>query len=282
MDKMIKARIALILDHPFFGSLALRLKLKEDLTCKTAYTDGVILGFNPFYTNALSFKERGGLIAHEVMHVALCHHLRRGDRDPKGWNIAGDFAINDILEESGFVLPQGVLTGMGTHRSADTIYQKLPEKIINEPTLIDFGEVRDYPGKDGLKTTPSQANQAAQEVKILLTQSATQAKAMGKFPLGLSRMVEAIVHPKADWREILRRFMGRVSTDDYAWTPPNRRFVHQGLYLPSLRSNGIIEGTVAVDTSGSVTDLEVSQFSAEILTRQLNTITMQHKLFLDA
>ena len=264
MDKMLKARIALILEHPFFGSLALRLTLNEDPSCQTAYTDGVVLGFNAQFTGSLTLNERVGLIAHEVMHVALCHHLRRGDRNPKVWNIAGDFAINDILLESGFVLPEGALTGMGTHRSADAIYQSLPETILKNDNLPDFGEVRDLPGKDGKNPTSAQMNQALQEIKIRVAQAATQAKAMGKFPASLDRWMDEMTRPQVDWREVLRRFMGRVSSDDYAWTPPNRRLIHQGLYLPSMRSNGISQGVVAVDTSGSVSDQEIAQFSTEI------------------
>ena len=43
-QKIRKARAGLILDQPFFGALALRLQLKADPGCKTAWTDGQVLG----------------------------------------------------------------------------------------------------------------------------------------------------------------------------------------------------------------------------------------------
>ena len=175
--------------------------------------------------------------------------------------MAGDYAINDILLESGFVLPAGGLSGMGTDKSADTIYQRLSGDVSAPPA---WGEVWDYPGKSGHGATPAELARARQEVKVLVNQAATQARAMGSMPGMLERLVEGITHPPVDWREVLRRFMHRVSRNDYAWTPPNRRYVHQGLYLPSLLSTGIEGGIIAVDTSGSVKNHQVAQFAAEI------------------
>ena len=93
-EKITKARAGLVLDLPFFGSLALRLKCKPDETCQTAWTDGQSIGYNPEFIDPLPLDQVKGLLAHEVMHLACSHHTRRGNRDPKKWNIAGDFAIN--------------------------------------------------------------------------------------------------------------------------------------------------------------------------------------------
>ena len=76
-EKISKARTQLVLDHPFFGSLALRLKLVEDQTFATAYTDGKVMGYNPAFIDTLSLAETKWLIAHEVMHLACMHHVRR-------------------------------------------------------------------------------------------------------------------------------------------------------------------------------------------------------------
>lgn len=261
MDKIHKARVALTIEQPFFGSLALRMELLNDPACATAYTDGRVIGYNPKFTDDLTADELKGLLAHEVMHVALAHHLRRGDREPNKWNMAGDYAINDILLESGFVLPSGGLSGMGTDKSADTLYQRFSHDVPDPPA---WGEVRDFPGKSGSGATPSELARATQEVKVMVNQAATQAKAMGSLPGMLERLVEGITHPPLNWREVLRRFMARVSKNDYSWSPPNRRYVHQGLYLPSLLSTGIDGGIIAVDTSGSVRNHQVAQFAAEI------------------
>ena len=264
MDKMNKARIAVTLDHPFFGSLALRMGLVADPDCQTAYTNGIVIAYNPDFVNSLSTDQIKGLFAHEVMHVALAHHLRRGAREFGKWNAACDYAINDILKESGFVLPAGVLGGMGTDQSAEAIYKRLPEVKVKSNGPDEFGEVRDYPGKDGKKATPAEMAQALQEVKVMVAQAYTQAKAMGNMPGGLERLVQTINRPRVDWREVLRRFMQQVTSNDYSWTPPNRRYVHLGLYLPALASMAIGEGVIAVDTSGSIGDRQVAQFASEI------------------
>lgn len=123
---MKKARTALVLDHPFFGSLALRLRLREDATCGDMWTDGKNLGFNPAYAATLPEARLVAAQAHEIMHLAFGHHLRRKGREEKMWNRACDLAINHILLESGFDLPEGfahdpAYAGM----SADDIYEAL-------------------------------------------------------------------------------------------------------------------------------------------------------------
>ena len=123
---MKKARTALVLDHPFFGSLALKLRFKEDKTCADMWTDGKNLGFNPVYAATLPEAKLVAAQAHEVMHLAFGHHLRRKSREEKMWNRACDLAINHILQKSGFDLPEGfahdpAYAGM----SADDIYEAL-------------------------------------------------------------------------------------------------------------------------------------------------------------
>ena len=126
-DKISKARAGLILDQPFFGSLSLKLILKEDRTCETAWTDGVSLGYNPAFIDELHLDQVKGLLAHEVMHCACAHNTRRGNRDGKRWNIAADYAINPLLNEAGFALPPGVLFDFSYKgKSADEIYTLLP------------------------------------------------------------------------------------------------------------------------------------------------------------
>ena len=83
-----KARTALLLDHPFFGSLLFRLGGRASNSIQTMATDGVSLFYNPAFVETLNAAELAGVLAHEVMHPALQHHTRRGDRDLKRWNIA--------------------------------------------------------------------------------------------------------------------------------------------------------------------------------------------------
>lgn len=294
-DKLTKARAGLVLDQPFFGSLALRLRLREDQTAETAWVDGVTLGFNPQYIDSLTLETTKGLIAHEVMHIACAHHTRRQHRDPGLWNQATDYAINDLLKQAGMVLPSAALTGWDTEYSADDIYAKMPQPKQQGSGQSQqqqgqgqqqgqdqgqgsgqnqgqqpggdpggCGEVRDYPGQDGQEASPAEMAQAEQEAKIAAQQAAQQAKAMGSCPAGIARLVEELTQPKIDWREILRRFVEQSARSDYSWTPPNRRFIHKGLYLPSLHNEELGDIVIAMDTSGSIEDLQVAEFASEL------------------
>jgi predicted metal-dependent peptidase len=124
--RMLRARAALVLDHPFFGSLALRLHLKADPACDGLWTDGVTLGFNPQRVAAMSDAMVTGMQAHEVLHVVCGHHVRRDGRDEGLWNRACDYAVNGILLDAGFTLPAGFLDAPEHRgRTAEDIYAVL-------------------------------------------------------------------------------------------------------------------------------------------------------------
>lgn len=279
MEKITKARAALILFQPFFGSLALHLRPVADPSVETMETDGRTLSLNPAFVEKLSFDELTGTIAHEVTHLACGHHARRGARDLRRWNVACDYAINGLLMEAGFVLPQGRLhdprfDGM----AAEEIYALLAQEegsggadgASNNPGTSPSadpggcGGVRDAPGKDGGKASPAELCQAAQDWRIAALQAVQTAKAAGKLPGAIARMIEALRNPAVDWREVLWRFIQTTARNDYSWFPPNRRYVAMGLYLPSLRSEELGPVVIAVDTSGSIAQSLVAQFSAEI------------------
>ena len=67
-----------------------------------------------------------------------------------------------------------------------------------------------------------------------------------------------------DWRALLRRYMTDAARRDYSWSVPNRRFIDAGLYLPSIRSEGIDAIAVIVDTSGSLPAATLAEFWAEL------------------
>lgn len=292
MDPRIsKQRSALVLDQPFFGALALRLKVTEDPACKTFWVDGESLGYNPAFLDTLSDLECRGVLAHEILHVANGHCFRQGPRDADRWNNACDYAINPIVKQAGFVLPVPHLDDARFHgKSAEEIYavltqearqnekersggkpgaqapggQQAPASGANTPSAApepaappSCGEVRPWPGPD------KSVKEA--EWKVATLQAAKAAKMRGKLPGGFEAMVETTAEPSVDWRAILMRFAQQVTNDDYSFAMPNRRYLHLGFYLPSLHSPAVGDAVFVRDSSGSVFNETQAQFAGEII-----------------
>lgn len=260
LDKLTKARAGLILDQPFFGALALRLKLIENNQLPTLAVDGKCIYFNSKFVEELPLDLCKSAIAHEVMHCVFDHMARVGQRDRAKWNQAGDYAINDELQKAGFMLGEGWLhnphfSGM----SADHIYNLLPD---NPP---DAGQ----PGGGLCDIMPAAQDQSAAtqdrvDWQVATAQAAQAAKAMGKLPGSLERFIEGVLHPQVDWRSVLRRFMQEVAKSDYTFAKANRRYIPHGYYLPSMHSEGAGSIVCVIDTSGSIDQPTLEAFGAEI------------------
>lgn len=250
----------------FFATLALRLKREPNWDIPTAAADGKTLFYNPTYWNDLSPDERVGVLAHEVMHCSNRHHVRRKGRDVGQWNIACDLAINPLLRDSGFQLPHGVLYpdkyNLADGLSAEEYYRDLPDRPDFLPMQGD-----DPGGCGGVidgAADESQRRQQETEWEVATAQAAQAAKQRGALSGGLERFVEAVTAPKVDWHAELREFVNSHAKNDYSWIPPNRRFIHQGLYLPSLHSDELGDVAVACDCSGSIGESDLAEFASEI------------------
>ena len=290
-DQMLIARAALVARSPFFGSLALALRMRAERNLPhnaLAGIDGVTLFYHPERTNALTKTECVWLIAHEVMHCALQHHLRIQGRDHILFNVAADFAINLILEDTVPGRLEGSLFDYDySDMSTEAIYEKLrkdgghpPQPSLEATDVVlpfpgrgqsqgQGGEEKDKPAPPGQGPPPgglssTELSEEAAKWNIELAKAATMEKmSRGSVPASLASLVEEILYPKVSWKHRLREFM--VATPvDYSWLRPAKRFIHQGLYLPSLRGEALEGIIVAVDTSGSVSDKVLQQFAGEI------------------
>lgn len=271
------ARRNLVLDHPFFGVLSLKLELVEDSSVPSFRTDGRQLRFNPEFALGLNRYEAQGVVAHEVLHCANGHVWRRGSRDPKVWNLACDYAINPIVVEAGMVLPAGALDGSPYRgMSAEEIYERLqeqqpqdeqPQGDGTQPGSEDSPQPGDTNGAGCGEVVDCEGDQMPEiqaDWSGAVLSAAKRAESMGVLPAGLERLVEDIRNPPQDWRAILRRFVQMNARHDYSWRQPSSRYVYAGLYLPALRSETMPPMVIAVDTSGSIDDLTVNQFAKEI------------------
>ncbi len=173
--RMQKARTELLFSHPFFGSLALKLSIKADPHCANLWTDGKTLGFNPNFIAILSQEQVMAAQAHEILHIACNHHLRRGERDAKLWNRACDYAINSLLTEAGFTLSEEYFEHDSQYdeKSVDEIYAILTkfaddyvhggakDALVSEPTEADASDAS--PGN--AENTPSSEEQKAEKAQ---------------------------------------------------------------------------------------------------------------------
>jgi predicted metal-dependent peptidase len=127
-----------------------------------------------------------------------------------------------------------------------------------------FGEVWDATDEHGQTASPAEKRRQEHEWGIAAEQALRFAKAWGHNPAGIERPLSESRQSQQDWRAILRDFVASTTPADYRWTPPNRRYIASGLYLPSVERRGVGEIVIAVDTSGSIGKLELEQFAGEI------------------
>lgn len=259
MNKLTKARTSLILDHPFVGSIALGMPMRLDDSIPTACTDGKEVRFNPDFLKDLTDEQCKFLVAHECFHPMLEHNYRRHGRSPQKWNAAADYVINQLLtdEKIGKFIPGGCLdrniytAGGGT---SDGIYNILPENTELGPIGPDLQDA---------EGSQAEQEQGAAEWRVKVAQAAQAAKMMGKLSANMERFVSQLLNPKVDWRDVLRRFLERCKTDTRSFTRPNRRFLSQGLYLPTVSGEALADVVLAVDCSGSIGERELAEFAAE-------------------
>ena len=127
-----------------------------------------------------------------------------------------------------------------------------------------FGEVLDATDEHGQTASPAEKRRQQHEWGIAAEQALRSAKAWGHEPAGTERPLSESRQSQQDWRAILLDFVAATTPCDYRWTPPNRRYIASGLYLPSVERRVLGVIVIAVDTSGSIGKLELEQFAGEI------------------
>lgn len=260
--RLAKAKTSLILEYPFVGTIALNMPFTLDESVPTAATNGKYVKFNPHFIDTLCDEQLKFLVAHECFHPMLEHNYRRGERDPAKWNKACDYVINHHLTQEGIgkFIPGGCLdpslynAGNGT---SDGIFNLLPDED-NDNGGDAYDDCLDGGG------SPAEQAQAAAEMKVQVAQAAQAAKMMGKLSANMQRLVDEVLQPKVNWVDVMWRFLQKCKNDSRTFARPNRRFISQGIYLPSVTGETMGEMLWAVDCSGSITAQQINQAAAEI------------------
>lgn len=282
-DQILRARIALILNNPFFGTLLMHMgvHIADDPSIDTMATDGTKLYINPQFVLEQTEEDLVFICAHEVMHVALEHVFRRGYRELKQWNYACDFVVNQELVSAGFKAPKTALLDLRyKDMSAEEVYEILEKQKQNQQQKQagagaggagdkSKGDQGNDPGRCGGIIDPEgdevdRAQQLA-ETRTHVKQAAAIAKGQhaGKLPSSIERIIK-MAEPAIDWRPILRNFVDDACSQDYTWTRQSRNSLDTDYYLPGVINNGMSHLVVAVDTSGSIDTQVLNIFMAEV------------------
>jgi predicted metal-dependent peptidase len=209
VEKLITARIGLLLRHPFFGNLATRMKLIDASDwCATLATDGRNFYYNNDFVNKLKPKEAEFGFAHEVLHNVFDHMGRRDHRDPKLSNIAADYATNQILKDEKIGEVPSFMKIFQDDKYRGKSYEEIYDELYEKAEKIDFdklGELLDEhldgdgdgdsdgdgdkEGKGRPRYTEAEKKQIKDDIKEAMV-AAAQAAGAGKIPLGVQRLIK--------------------------------------------------------------------------------------------
>jgi predicted metal-dependent peptidase len=265
ITKLDKAKVAIVTQHPFFASILLKRKLIEDITIPTAAVDqrGQIY-YNPDFIEKLTVDQAVFLLAHEVGHVIGQHASRRGARQAKRWNMAGDAWINDMLKDAkiGDFIAGGVDMPGSKDDTVDAIYNKLPEDQDGSGPGNGPGGIGDDLIERGAPLTQDEADKIDAETRVEVAQAAQAAKMQGKLPASLQKIIADLIDPGTPWYEILERYMTSFKRGEVSWARPNRRFEQ---YLPSPGKVAEMgEVVIQIDVSGSISPRELNYYNGHL------------------
>jgi predicted metal-dependent peptidase len=289
-ERITKAKIRIQERSPFFAYLVLHLRVKEAKEIQGQPIPTMAIDkfgnmyYNPDFVDTLSDEECIAVVLHECLHCAFCHLDRLSKRNPEIWNFSTDLVINDLLRANGFHLPKGCIGTDDEHeveiggikiqevdrKTAEIIYDLLMSKAkkVSYAGFDSHLNTKDGEGKgEGKKGGKEGEGLSKGEVTDwtkVLCESVEYAKQRGNLPAGIERFVGELLNPKIAWKQMLNKYITNTMLSDFTYTRPSRRSVATGIYLPSMKREEI-NVVVAVDTSGSIGQAELTEFMSEIV-----------------
>lgn len=279
-------RSNLILIQPFIALMAMKLDLVPvvDYRLPTACVDGESIFINPYFLAKLDQDEQIFLIAHEVWHCALLHSLRCQSRMERVWDLSTDHEVNCLLKAQDFKVPhESVIFQKKEDMNAEEIYEWITKlmKSSNAQNMINalvrpqksdihinsanrFNNIKvNVNGKIDPDFSPHWNEAVMKRWQGNIVAAAQQTtRTWGALPGNVQAIVNSYSKPKISWKEKIRQYLTCHIGGSRIWLPPNRRYISQGLYLPSHKGS-VLRVTIAIDTSGSTKDI-LSQFLCEV------------------
>ena len=297
-DRIVVARVGLLLRHPFFGNMATRLQiLAADDWLPTAAVDGRNLYYNTQFFNAMTNKEIEFVIAHEILHCVFDHLNRRGDRNPMLYNISADYIVNNLLVRDRIGEKPKIVDCFQDFKyegwTSEEVYDELfkeaqknfedfMEQLEAEGEMLDehldaetgdgesesdVGEEKDSNGNKVSKKKPKYSKEEMKKIKDEIKEAminAAQSAGAGNVPAGVQRMIKELTEPKMNWRELLRQQIQSTIKNDYTFMRPSRKGWHTGAVLPGMNFDHSIDIAVSLDMSGSIGNEQAKDFLSEV------------------
>ena len=287
-EMIVSGRVRMLIKHPFFGTLATRLKLVEAEWCPTAAVDGKHFYYNCDFFRTLTTEEIDFVVGHEVMHCVYEHCGEGGrlmdykdeDRDPKLWNIAADYKVNQACVEAriGKMPKQALYDRKYYGKYTEEIYAELKEEQKKNANAHDgketldqhmFGDGQGSGENDptGRKAPIKISKEEAKAIKDQMKQAvlqAAQSSGSGNLPGDIKRIISDMTVPKMDWRELLNLSIQSCLKSDYTWMRQSRKSRSMGIYLPAQDNDQMIDVAIGLDVSGSISHEMLKDFMGEI------------------
>ncbi|MFH0709710.1 MAG: VWA-like domain-containing protein [Pseudomonadota bacterium] len=293
-ELLLRAKSLLNVKYPYFGMLASRLQHEPSDTVSGYASNGKRFIYNVQFLERRNVEDVMFILTNAVMHHVLSHQQRKLNRKGKLWQLATDYAINNLLSKSGLHIPIGAnynkeYEGM----YAEEIYDALKNDVnIGEGDA--FGESGDsapeastmeqedddssgFANIDGIADELDTQDELQWQYAASIAQEVAQRK--GSMPLGLERLGKKVKPSDVDWRFELYNAVNRHMRNNYAFMPPNKKHIHRGIALPSLTSD-TLSLCVAVDTSGSIDDQLLGAFMEEFKTIMQNFPSVKIELII--
>jgi len=274
-ERITQSRVRLLLTKPFFGQLAVRLKIEDASSwIPTAATCGRKFMFNREFVDSLSDDMLDFLVGHEVLHCVFDHMQARGEREPQLYNAAADYNINMTLVEQNIGKPisedklgggkiclDWKYQGWNSYEIYDDLFENRKDAKGMDVHLeegTDAGEDKD--GKSAPSMTEAEKKELADEIKQATIQAA-QSAGQG-VPEAIKRMINELIAPKMDWRDVLRTQLESSIKADFTFMRPSKR--SGDVLFPGMNKDEMLNIAVALDTSGSISQTMLRDFLSEV------------------
>jgi len=266
--KLEIAKSKLMIEHPYFGTLASALKFEKNDNIEAFMCEGDKYQYNDDYLETLNPDELSFTLANAAMHQALYHDTRQSKRMGWMWYLATDYAINAILVENGLSLPDKVnYDNRFEGQYAEEIYETLRGEIMDDEVRDEQESKSDndfeHEEQQSEKVTSDETKEGEEAYERFLEQVNQKLQKQGDLPKGLDRILEVKRESTISWRDELYRYVNTHAKSDYRFFPPNMKYLYMGVALPAIYGEAL-HIAVAIDTSASVDKALLEQFLAEL------------------